>query len=102
MTRLKNYTTTPPGMYPFRQTEGIAHKFEAIADIFDQARLVMAFRAGNNLPRATLAEAVEDIDKYTCERLGSMGKWCQNTDKTFQESPPSKLKKKPGCCGRSK
>ncbi len=32
-------------------------------------------------------------------RLGGMGKWCHETDATFKEAPPSKLRAKPGCCG---
>lgn len=74
--RLRTYDQAPPGGYPFVQTEGIGRNFPSIPMIEDQAKAVSAFRAGNGLPRASLKEALEDVDCYTCQRLGNMGAFC--------------------------
>lgn len=39
-------------------------------------------RKGNNLPRATFAEASEDIQNATCLRLGNDPNWCTGQKKT--------------------
>lgn len=78
--RLRTHDINPPGNYPYEQTTGIYHNFAAVPSIESQARAVAQFRRGNNLPRSSDAEALEDVDAYQCQRLGNMGMWCvENT-----------------------
>ena len=74
MCRLKTYEVTPPGGYPFKEDDG--RKFKSVPMIEEQARAVAAYRAANNRPRASVREALEDVDRYTCQRLGNMPQWC--------------------------
>ncbi len=100
MFRLKRHDQTPPGGYPYDQIEGLRKKFPMSVDIGAQAQAVADFRQGNNLPRPSFAEALQDIDEYTCLRLGNMPKWCHNSERSYVESTP-RLQKKigGGCCG---
>lgn len=45
----------------------------------DQARVVLAFRKKNQMPRATLGETMDDINVYTCQRLGNNPRFCAET-----------------------
>lgn len=74
--RLRSYDYTPTGEYPFEQYKGIYKRFPAVPLIEAQAQAVSAFRKGNNLPRASLAESLQDVDRYQCRRLGNDPKWC--------------------------
>lgn len=96
--RLKTHTTCPPGEYRYEQTQGVIRKFKQHSDINTLSREVAAFRAANRLPRATFAEALEDVDFFNCQRLGFGEAWCYNTDKNFAATTP-KLAKASGGCG---
>ena len=76
--RLKTYEVTPPGGYPYLEPDG--HKFGSSPMIEDTARRVAAYRASNGRPRASVREALEDVDQYTCQRLGNMAQWCLCND----------------------
>lgn len=71
--RLRSYDSAPPGGYPYR-------KFASQPLITAQARTVLAYRIGNQLPRATYAECLADVDHYQCWRLGCDPKWCVPVD----------------------
>ena len=73
--RLRTYEISPPGTFPYVQTEGIHREFEAQPLIEAQAQIVSAFRSGNNLPRASIQECILDIDHYTAARLGCSRQW---------------------------
>lgn len=76
---LQKYSPFPPGGFPYKQTDGLEHYFPDIGlDIVQQGNLVLAFRLGNRLPRASLQEVVADIDVYTCVRLKGSG--CIDSD----------------------
>jgi len=85
---LKSQLRCPPGSFPYEQTEGISKKFEASPLLEEQAHRVADFRKGNGLPRATVAEALQDIDCYTCARLGNNRRFCYDTDRTYAEVSP--------------
>lgn len=74
---LISYDIAPPGLYPYEQTEGITRKFPALPTIESQAQAVSAFRTGNHLPRASVAECMEDISIYNCQRLGCHKNYCR-------------------------
>jgi hypothetical protein len=76
--RLKTYEISPPGGYPYEDTDG--HKFASSPMIEDTARRVAAYRAKNNRPRSSVREALEDVDAYTCQRMGNMAQWCLCND----------------------
>jgi len=44
---------------------------------------VVAYRKGNGLPRATTAEAAEDLDNFTCNRYPSL---CSDSNILVSES----------------
>lgn len=98
---LISYTPFPPGQFPYVQTEGIVKKFQGDCDINMQAKRVYDFRKGNNLPRASLNEALEDIDRYTCQRLGNDPQYCRDTEQSFQTIHPPLAKSGCATCGRS-
>lgn len=99
MFRLKRHDQAPPGEYPYEQTVGLRKKFPKTVDIYGQAQAVADFRKGNNLPRGTFEEALQDIDEYTCVRLGNMPRWCRDSQKPYAETTPKLQKKLGGCCG---
>lgn len=78
--RLRSYELTPPGGYVYEQTEGIYRKFPSVPMVEDQARSVSSFRKANGLPRPSVAEALRDIDRQTCARLGNSLAWCIPSD----------------------
>jgi hypothetical protein len=84
MMRLRSFDSTPPGGFPYVQTEGIHRTFPSVPLIEDQAKRVAAFRRGNKLPRATVSEALDDVSTYTCARLGAGNAFCSDTDIPFQ------------------
>lgn len=78
--RLRSYDANPPGNYLYLQTKGIRKEFGPAPDIVALGNEVSQFRKGNNLPRQSVAEAIEDISSYTCFRLGNMPQWCISTE----------------------
>jgi len=77
--RLKTYEITPPGGYPYEEADG-SKKYPSSPMIEDVARQVAAYRAKNKRPRASLRESLEDVDAFTCRRLGNMAQWCLCND----------------------
>lgn len=75
--RLRTYEITPPGGYPFSQ-DGI--NFPSQPMIEAQAKAVSNYRKGNGKPRASIPEALADVDCYQCQRLGNMPQWCIPAD----------------------
>lgn len=78
--RLRSYDQSPPGGFPYEQTQGIYKKFRAEPLIEAIARNVAAWRQANNLPRSSLRESLEDVDQYQCRRLGNPGNFCVSCD----------------------
>jgi hypothetical protein len=98
--RLRRHDQTPPGGYPYEQTEGIRHKWGFSVDFEGRAREVADFRAGNNLPRASFEEALEDIDVYQGIRLGCMEQWFYNPDAPYSATSTTiRRKASGGGCG---
>lgn len=77
---LRSYDLSPPGGYPYVQTEGINHSFPSVPYPEFQAQNVASFRQANGLARSTVAEALLDIGEFTCKRLGYMTSFCVDTD----------------------
>lgn len=73
---LRTYDQTPPGGYPYSQN-GVFFPSQPMIEA--QAQIVAAYRSANGLPRATVAEALADVDYYTCQRLGFMPDYCANS-----------------------
>lgn len=71
-------TTIPPGGWIFEQTvDGKpTKKFKSMGLVWELARNIADFRAGNGLPRATPKEALHDIEEATCVRLHNDPAWC--------------------------
>ena len=104
MYRIRRYENAPPGQYYYKLLfqngkeepyQGLCkhtancHQFGPSPTINEPARRLSAFRTANNLPRATLTEATEDVDTFTCNRLGNSSTWCYDTDKPYAEVNPS-------------
>lgn len=79
--RLRTYEISPPGGYPFSQ-DGV--NFPAQPMIEAQAKAVSNYRKGNGKPRASIPEALADVDCYQCQRLGNMPQWCVPADAVNQ------------------
>lgn len=80
MYRLRSYEVNPPGGYPYEQTGTPSRRFPAEPMLEAQARNVQAFRKGNNLPRSSYQECIQDVDQYQCARLGNNPKFCINCE----------------------
>lgn len=74
--RLRTYDVVPPGGYPFENYKGIYRRFPSEPLIEAQAQIVSQFRQANGIPRASVAECLEDVDIYTCRRLGCDHRFC--------------------------
>lgn len=96
MPDLKRYNTVPPGGFPFIQEEGIYKRWEFSVDLNARANEISDFRKGNNLPRASFDESLEDLVAYTCARVPN---WCRTTDRTFTETSPIIVRRHRGCAG---
>ena len=96
---LKTYNTTPPGGFPFSDTDG--QKFKSLPVIEDVAKLVASYRASNKLPRANFLDAINDVDNFTCQRLGNMVQWCSCNDQGSNMSRAITTHQQSGCksCG---
>lgn len=80
--RLRSYDVSPPGGYPYLQTDGIRREFKSQPLIEAQAQVVAGFRKANGLSRSSVIEALQDIDHFTCRRLGNMAGFCVPCDQT--------------------
>lgn len=99
--QLKSYNVNPPGNYSYEQTQGIPRRFGAQPVIEGIVKTVSNFRIANKLQRASLAECLEDVDRYTCARLHNNPDYCWDCPQSFEESHKSHLFVKPSCasCG---
>ena len=77
------------------------HRFGPSPTIDDPAKRLSAFRKANNLPRAGITEATEDVDTYTCTRLGNATQWCHDTAAKpyLQVNPMAQPPRPCGGCG---
>lgn len=67
--RLRSYDYSPPGGYCFPG-------FQCSPMIEVLARQVQSYRKANGLARATYAEALADVDREQCARLGNNPQYC--------------------------
>jgi hypothetical protein len=84
MIRLISHEKCPPGEFYYTQSEGLSKKFANTPLIGELATKIASFRAANKLARSTVSDALQDIDAFTCARLGNNPDWCYNTDQTVQ------------------
>ena len=99
--QLKNYNNNPPGNFCYEQTTGIRYSFRADVGIEQLVKAVSAFRIANHLPRGSLAETLEDVDRYNCARLGNNPDYCWDCPQNFTDSHQSHPFVKAACatCG---
>jgi hypothetical protein len=78
--KLIAFTPFPPGSFPFKETHnGITYDFPDVGlDIQMQSAKIASFRKANGFPRASLSEATEDLNVYTCRRLGCDPRFCSD------------------------
>lgn len=106
MLSLKVYSPLPPSCFSYEQTEGIYHRWEGTTEKTSLDAAVLAFRKGNQLPRATEDEVAEDTDRYQCFRLNRdrgenvMRRFCQDSERSWNEvSPQVPSRAHSGCKG---
>ncbi len=90
--RLKNPNELPKDGFYYRESNG--RIFGGMFSFSYVANEIVAYRKGNNLPRATPAEAADDLDSFTCNRDPSL---CYDTSVTPGEQV--RQTKSAGCCG---
>jgi hypothetical protein len=73
---LKSYKQPIPGNYFFVQNGKINHQFAPQPFIEEIAKNVSALRIANRLPRASLAESLEDVDTFNCASRNNDPKYC--------------------------
>ena len=78
--RLRTYDISPPGGYCVEQ--GAFNRCEP--DITALARMLLEYRKGNGKGRATLAECIQDCDRFQCLRLGNNPQYCIAADAQIQ------------------
>lgn len=77
---LKSFNNPLPNNYAYTQTEGIRQVFTPSPIIEILVKSVSAFRIANNLPRASLAETLEDVDCYQCAIRNNNRDYCRECD----------------------
>jgi hypothetical protein len=82
---LKSYQNPLPNNYSYEQTKGIRHRFPASPIIEELVKAVSDFRIANNLPRASLAECLEDVDRYQCATRNNDGRYCWDCPEPFEK-----------------
>lgn len=88
----------------FRITEmvhGVAHRIRQF-DMGQAANELLNVRIGNNLPRATYAECVDDISIATCKEFGCDPQHCSDGTGGIAPVSTSRAGKPCGTCGRRK
>jgi hypothetical protein len=92
MWRIKDFHNRelPPGQFWFEQEfEANGHRLKkhwpATSEAGMLASQVARFRKGNNLPRATASEALQDISSFVCARNSNNPKWCIDDDTPWPE-----------------
>jgi hypothetical protein len=77
MLRLRSHNQCPPGEFWYKQAER-QKRFGPSPEILSVAKPLSNFRQANGLPRASIEEALADIDAFTCQRQPA---WCSDSDK---------------------
>ena len=83
---LKSYQQPIPGNYFYVQSTGIEHKFKANPIVEEVAKAVSALRIANQLPRASLAESLEDVDTFNCAVRKNDERWCRWCEGSFESA----------------
>jgi hypothetical protein len=98
---LKSYKQPIPGNYFYVQTGTIAHQFAPLPFIEEIAKAVSSFRIANHLPRASLAESLEDVDQFNCAVRNNDPNLCFWCDGNFESARPQHHFVKKSCesCG---
>lgn len=65
----------PPGGFSYIQTD-TGMRFDGMRSFKEVCIEIKKHRLANNLKRASMTEIAEDLDKYTCGRLGNDPRWC--------------------------
>jgi hypothetical protein len=88
--RLRSFDQPLPGAYPYAQygPDGKAQHFPPEPLPEAQARIVLRYRIGNGLPRASYAECLEDVSTYQCFRLKNNPKFCIECTTTGLDNVP--------------
>lgn len=89
---LKTRQTLPPGGWIYQQIgkDGKPVKtFKSMSPFKEATQEILKCRVANNFSRATLEEVSDDLEQYTCERLGFDAKFCskKNAAEAFQHRP---------------
>lgn len=116
MLRLKNHNNVPPGNYFYRllfrdgreeawfgpcKSTANCRQFGPSPIINEVAQGLSNFRRANSLPRSSLPETIEDVDGYTCQRIGGMPAWCMDTDAPYSQVNPTAVQSAPcSTCGQ--
>jgi len=98
---LKSYRNPIPGNYFYVQTEGIKHDFAAQPHIEAVAQVVSSFRIANRLPRASIPESLEDVDRFNCSVRNNDANYCFECRGDFESarSEHPYFKKSCASCG---
>lgn len=75
---LRSLSTVPPGGWRFQQTlpDGSVKAWASMGLVGELAAQIADFRKGNGLERATVRDALHDIEEATCARLHGDREWC--------------------------
>lgn len=89
--RLIAFTPFPTGSFPYKEVhDGKIYEFPDVGlDIHEQSRAIAKFRRVNNFPRASYTEALDDLNIYTCQRLGCDPRFC--SDGTASQAQPQQV-----------
>lgn len=95
MTRLITYLRVPPRSFRYEQDGWGLHVNSNIGHLADE---LMDWRKGNNKPRSTFGECLEDVENFTAAGLNNDPRWVYDTDKPFRALRPQSSQ---GCstCG---
>lgn len=106
MFRLKSHSKVPPGQYFYVQYfekngRKLGKHFTGHPEAGVVASRISSFRKANLLPRSDIVSSLEDLDKFTVDRLGSDSTWVHDTDVPWDKIVSSFHG--PGCatCGKT-
>ena len=96
---LKSYSNPLPNNYVYEQTEGVRHRFGANPIIEEVVKAVSSFRIANNLPRSSLCECLEDVDRFNCAVRQNDERFCWNCSEPFDRVHQNHHFIKQNCAG---
>jgi hypothetical protein len=88
---LNNRNSLPPGGFPYVQKE-TKYRFDGMVPFEMQVGLIIDHRKANGIKPDDREAVANELDNYTCDRLGGDPEWCDGIKKNWLSVKASSLR----------